>query len=154
MKSTLISLALFVLFLTLPTVSASAQSQDDAYKQTLKTMMTASGVIQTSETLLTQMIVMMKQNATGVADSFWDDFAGQYKEKFQNRMTELYIPIYQKYLTIDDLKQIIAFYESPVGKKLASVTPAMTAEGMQLGQQLGMEIATQIQKELKAKENQ
>lgn len=69
-------------------------------------------------------------------------------------MTELYIPIYQKYLTIDDLKQIIAFYESPVGKKLASVTPAMTAEGMQLGQQLGMEIATQIQKELKAKENQ
>lgn len=154
MKSTLISLGIFVLFLTLPIVSTSAQSQDDAYKQTLKTMMTTSGAIQTSESLLTQIITMMKQNASGVADSFWNDFAEQYKEKFQNRLTELYAPIYQKYLTIDDLKQIIAFYESPVGKKLASATPAMTAEGMQLGQQLGMEIATQMQKELKAKENQ
>lgn len=154
MKSTLISLGIFVLFLTLPIVSTSAQSQDHAYKQTLKTMMTTSGAIQTSESLLTQIITMMKQNASGVADSFWNDFAEQYKEKFQNRLTELYALIYQKYLTIDDLKQIIAFYESPVGKKLASATPAMTAEGMQLGQQLGMEIATQMQKELKAKENQ
>ena len=89
MKSTLISLGLFVLFLTLPTVSTSAQSQDDAYKQTLKTMMTTSGAIQTSESLLTQITTMMKQNASGVADNFWNDFAEQYKEKFQNRLTEL-----------------------------------------------------------------
>ena len=55
-----------------------------------------------------------------------------------------------KYLTLDDLKKIVAFYESPVGKKLGASTPAMMAEGMQIGQKLGMEIATELQQELQA----
>jgi len=48
------------------------------------------------------------------------------------------------------LKKIVAFYESPVGKKLGASTPAMMAEGMQIGQKLGMEIATELQQELQA----
>ena len=68
-------------------------------------------------------------------------------------MAELYTPIYQKYLTLNDLKEIIAFYESPVGKKMSASASAMMTEGMQMGQQLGMEIATECQQELKAQEN-
>ena len=62
-------------------------------------------------------------------------------------------PVYQKYLTLDDLKKIVAFYETPVGKKLGVSTPAMMTEGMQIGQQLGMEIANELQKDLDAQGN-
>ena len=57
------------------------------------------------------------------------------------------------HLTLDDLKKIVAFYESPVGKKLGAVTPAITMERMTAGQQLGMELVTLIQRELDAHGN-
>jgi hypothetical protein len=61
------------------------------------------------------------------------------------------VSIYHRYLTISDLKKITAFYESPVGKKLAESTPVMTAEAMEAGQQIGMGIAKEIMANLKEK---
>ena len=29
----------------------------------------------------------------------------------------MYMPVYEKYLTLEELKAVAAFYESPVGKK-------------------------------------
>ncbi|WP_337647998.1 DUF2059 domain-containing protein [Alistipes shahii] len=49
---------------------------------------------------------------------------------------------------IPAIKQIVAFYESPVRKKLAAATSSMTSEGMQAGQQLGMEIAREMMQEM------
>ena len=49
---------------------------------------------------------------------------------------------------IPAIKQIVAFYESPVRKKLAAATSSMTSEGMQAGQQLGMEIARAMMQEM------
>jgi hypothetical protein len=59
--------------------------------------------------------------------------------------------VYIQKLTISDLKKITAFYESPVGKKLAESTPVMTAEAMEAGQQIGMGIAKEIMANLKEK---
>jgi len=41
----------------------------------------------------------------------------------------------------------------PVERNWARSTPAMMAEGMQIGQKLGMEIATELQQELQAQGN-
>ncbi|MFA6451085.1 MAG: DUF2059 domain-containing protein [bacterium] len=49
-----------------------------------------------------------------------------------NKMVEeIYIPLYAKYFDEDDIKAMIAFYESPTGKKFIDLTPALTAEAMQ-----------------------
>ncbi|WP_373731807.1 DUF2059 domain-containing protein, partial [Bacteroides heparinolyticus] len=57
-------------------------------------------------------------------------------------------PIYQKHLTLKDLEDILAFYNTPVGKKLSASTPVMGKEAMRIGQQLGMEIGRQMQNEI------
>lgn len=31
---------------------------------------------------------------------------------------EVYAPIYQQHMTLDELKKVVAFYESPAGRKL------------------------------------
>lgn len=103
--------------------------------------------------MVPQMIAMLKQQSPSASASFWDGFQKKWEGKFGNKLAELYAPVYQKYLTLDDLKKIVAFYESPVGKKLGASTPAMMAEGMQIGQKLGMEIATELQQELQAQGN-
>lgn len=38
------------------------------------------------------------------------------KQFFSDNLVKVYVPIYQKHLTLDDLKKIVAFYRSPVGR--------------------------------------
>ena len=145
----LTAVSMIMLFATVTSVYAQSDNNKE-YRATLEKMMNLSGGLEVSKTMVPQMVSMMKQASPGTADAFWDDFAAKWKTKFADRMVDLYVPIYQKYLTIDDLKDLIAFYETPIGKKLAEATPKMTVEGMQLGQKIGMEMATELQNELKA----
>jgi uncharacterized protein len=48
-------------------------------------------------------------------------------------MVDAMVPIYQKHLTKSDLAAIIAFYSSPVGRKLLKEQPAMMSEAMDKG---------------------
>jgi hypothetical protein len=38
------------------------------------------------------------------------------------------VPVYEKYFTAGDLKRLIVFYQSPLGKKLIEVTPSIMKE--------------------------
>lgn len=46
---------------------------------------------------------------------------------------ELIYPIYHKYLTLKETEELLAFYTTPLGKKLINVMPAMTQESIQVG---------------------
>lgn len=126
---------------------------NDEYKATLEKMLELSGSMASAKAMVPQMIAMLKQQSPSASTAFWDGFQKKWETKFGSKLAELYAPVYQKYLTLDDLKKIVAFYETPVGKKLGASTPAMMTEGMQIGQQLGMEIATELQKDLDAQGN-
>ena len=60
------------------------------------------------------------------------------------------VPIYDKYLSDDDIKSLIQFYESPVGRKLAAVTPALMAELQGVGEKQGEEEGRQTMLEVLA----
>lgn len=151
MKKGLVLVVMCVAMLFAAAPSVSAQAPSDEYKATLEKMLELSGSMASAKAMVPQMIAMLKQQSPSA--SFWDGFQKKWEGKFGNKLAELYAPVYQKYLTLDDLKKIVAFYESPVGKKLGASTPAMMAEGMQIGQKLGMEIATELQQELQAQGN-
>ena len=38
-------------------------------------------------------------------------------------MVEFYAPIYNRYFTLEELKNYIAFYETDLGRKIAKVNP-------------------------------
>ena len=61
-----------------------------------------------------------------------------------DEMIELVVPIYDKYLTHDEIKIIITFYETPVGKKMIAVLPQIMQESMAAGQQWGKEIGERV----------
>ncbi|WDP90682.1 MAG: DUF2059 domain-containing protein [Desulfobacter sp.] len=71
-------------------------------------------------------------------------------EMFENSdaLTEMMYPIYGQRFSEDELKKLIAFYETPLGKKLLRELPAITKEGMQAGQQLGQSLGPKIQKRI------
>lgn len=71
------------------------------------------------------------------------------KEVDEQALINLIIPIYKKYYTQEDLKAIIAFYETPVGKKSINVLPNITKDSMTAGQAWGLEIGTKVVNKLK-----
>lgn len=54
---------------------------------------------------------------------------------------DLLVPVYSRYFTKSDVEGLIAFYKSPLGRKLATVTPAISFESTKAGQQWAASIA-------------
>ena len=46
------------------------------------------------------------------------------------------IPLYARTFSADELKQIAAFYRTPVGARMLAAIPQLTGQGMQIGQQI------------------
>lgn len=133
--------------------SGQIAAQNGEYRECLKSLLDKSGGLAASEVMMDQMIPAIQQMTSGnIPADFWTAFRQKWNETAKDRMVDLYVPIYQKYFTLDDLKEIIAFYDSPVGRKLSAATPAMTQEGMQMWQQLGSEIAGEMIREVQQKQ--
>lgn len=82
------------------------------------------------------------------------DVPREYWEKMKEKIrvgdfVELIIPIYDKYYTHEEIKELIRFYDTDVGKKTIQIMPQMTQESMQAGQEWGRKIAEEIYSELK-----
>ena len=71
--------------------------------------------------------------------------------RFEDLISDM-IPVYQKYLTKEDLEGVIAFYSSPVGQRLLDKTPAMTTEAMKISmermEKMMPEIMAKMQKRM------
>ena len=60
------------------------------------------------------------------------------------------VPIYAKHFTHDDVKEMIAFYETPLGKKFVKVMPALMGASMVAGQQWAQKVSNRMAPKLKA----
>lgn len=61
------------------------------------------------------------------------------------------IPLYGKYFTASEIKGMIAFYSTDLGKKAISVMPSLMAESVSVGQQWGQSLSPQIEARVKAR---
>ena len=70
------------------------------------------------------------------------------KEFNKEKLTEAVIPIYDKHVSGEDIKALIAFYETPLGQRFVEALPAITREayedGARRGRQVGMRAMTRI----------
>ena len=91
------------------------------------------------------------KNYSAVDTATWNELQAEFKNTSIQELVQLLTPVYQKYLTQDDLGQLIAFYKTPIGEKFATNTPKITSESMAVGQQWGLAIGTKVLKKLEEK---
>jgi hypothetical protein len=141
-----------ILTVALTVTTSVAFSQDNSeYTKTLSQMMIKNGSQETFNVMLDQMTAMMKQQKPEVPELAWADLNDDLAVEAIKELTVLMSPVYQKHLSLEDLKGIIAFYNTPIGKKFAKKTPLITNESMQVTQQWGMQLMGKIQQKLKDK---
>ena len=61
------------------------------------------------------------------------------KEFSKEKIIESVLPIYDKYLTTEDVKALISFYETPLGHKVVDVLPQILKESYDEGSRRGRE---------------
>jgi uncharacterized protein len=140
--------------------TAQKAAVDPAALALAKDVMVAAGAAQQFESVVP---MMMGQMANAMASSAPPDKAQIIKDvmkmmtpKFIERKQELLdqvAVIYAQNLSMDDMKGVLAFYNSPTGKKLIASQPTIQQQSMLVGQawgqKLGMEMQQDIVNELK-----
>jgi len=135
---------IFILIFAACVFGVYGQSKNEDILKLLKSAGTDKLADQTMDLLIPQ----FKRLFPAIPIAFWDKF----KEKTDyDDMLKAYIPLYDKYYTHDEIKQLITFYETPLGQKVVEVTPVLTQESMAIGQawgeRLGQEIVNELIKE-------
>jgi hypothetical protein len=95
--------------------------------------------------IISQMIDSYRTTMPDVPSKFWDNFM---REVNSQELVELIVPIYDRHFTHQEIKELIAFYQSPLGVKLIQKMPAITQESFQAGQQWGQKLGERVMEKL------
>jgi hypothetical protein len=125
-----------------------APAIDPQKEKDVRKLLELSGAAKLGVQVMDQMLTQMRRLHPDVPPDFWDAFK---KEANADELTNLVVPIYANHFTDDEIKELIKFYESPIGQKLVREQPPMMRESMQVGQQWGFQLGQKIAKRLKEK---
>ena len=131
MKKPIVIVALIVTFFT-------SHSQNESYKDVLLEYMEVQGSLDSFNNSIDQMSQMMGGQIEA------DKLKPIMDEMFLSLVDAL-VPVYKNHLSIQDLKDGIEMYKTPIGKKIAQKTPLITQETMNVSMQWGMEFPSKIQ---------
>ncbi|WP_169543669.1 DUF2059 domain-containing protein [Sneathiella aquimaris] len=129
---------LSVLSMCLASSPLMAEELTDEKKAVIDTILTLTnaqksayeGIDQMSGQL-TQMLKAVPQlKKPGLAEKVSDKFVlfAKSRMKKDRMLNEISYPIYHKYFTLEELKALRGFYQTPLGKKLGSANPAIVQE--------------------------
>lgn len=144
MKKTILTLLLFV---GLTTFSYS-QNKVISKNEKIKNLMNLTGSGNLGVSVVNNMIDSFKKSLPNVENAFWNEFK---KEIIAEDLVNLIIPIYDKHFTENEIDELIAFYNTPIGKKMISTLPTITQESMLAGQNWGKLIGEKVIKSLREK---
>lgn len=142
---------LWVSFVLLLAFALMAQAQDNKkYEAAMIKMLEVSKSMDAMKQMAPQIISMVKQQAPAAPEEFWNGLEKGMLEMY-DEIIKAMIPVYEKYLTLEDIEGVIRFYETPVGKKLAESNTKIAAETMPIAQQIAMQTMQKLMESAKEK---
>jgi hypothetical protein len=145
---------------------ALADELTTAKKEDIKRLMEVTGATniakQFASAISQQIFQTLKAAGTKIPDRALAVMDTELTSLFSEKMSvpggfiDQIIPIYDKYFTHQDVREMLAFYQTPIGQKAISVLPAVTNEctlaGQRWGQSLGPELDQRVLSALKREE--
>jgi hypothetical protein len=99
-------------------------------------------VSKTTHELLDGMAKAMQSTAVPyLPASYWQDVRGEFAKL---DIASLYVPLYQRYFSQEDMQKVIDFYRSPAGKNLMTIQPLLVRDAQSTLGQKGREIGIAI----------
>ena len=151
--------------LLLAAACAGARGQEPAgqaaeeKRRDIRRLLQLNGSGQASVQIIEQMLPDMRNIFRGLFESLpvkSRELAVQIMEEetrrsfTAERMVEELIPVYEKYLTAEEIKSFVTFYESPAGRKFVAVMPFIIRESSGAGERIAGEAIERIYKRFRA----
>lgn len=95
----------------------------------------------TMQTMLHENLEQQRARAPFIPNDVWQDFETSFAKV---DFSQVFLPVYQKYLSQDDAAQALKFYRTPAGQDTLKVMPALMGEIGQASEQKGEEITKQV----------
>lgn len=125
MKKIVLSIAFLI-------ISQLTIAQDVNFKTEVLKLISISGADAQIKIVKPQILNMIPENKK---ENFSKEFDASIPSLL-DKMATIYMEIY----TVDDIKAMIVFYESPVGKKMSEKAAELGQKSMQAGQEWGQEL--------------
>ena len=94
----------------------------------------------------------LKKQTPQVSDEVWAEIREEFRKSFNREaIIKMYVPIYARHFSAVEVRQLIAFYASPVGKRLVAETPLIESEAFFKGMERGMSLGERLRELLKSK---
>ena len=113
---------------------APAAPIDPAKEAEIRKLLEMTGTVKLVNQMLGQMMETLRSRSSGLPPEFWDQLQ---KDMDPAKLVEKLIPVYDKYYSLDDLKAVNAFYQTPAGQHLLQAQPMVMKESMSIGQEWG-----------------
>jgi len=134
--------ALLVLALAAP-ARAQKQAVDPATAATVRRLLELTGAARLAVQTMEAMVPAQRQAMPQVPAAFWDAFMAHARRDI-GQLVDSLVPVYAAHFTLAQLQELVRFYESPLGRRLAEIQPLITQESMQAGQRWGALLGAQI----------
>lgn len=143
---------------TAPTQAAPAPAIDPVKEADIRKLLDLVGIKQLVDQMTDRTIQSLKPVMTNslppgeyraqLIDLFFEKFRSKFDTK---RLLDLSIARYDQNFSDDEIKGLIAFYQTPLGHKVITVLPTLAVElqedGRKIGQQIGRESMMEVLKE-------
>ena len=130
------------------TSSIQAQGKSD-YLEMLNELLEVTGSTTTTDLFMVKLIEAAKMEYPDVEEDDWKNLElVVHNSRLEYREKKL-VPLYQKYLSSEDLEELIKFYHTPVGQKYAKVVPQLSLEANRAGMEWGEQLAKTLEKEIR-----
>ena len=136
-----------------PVRAQSASSPDTAKVRLIRRLITDAHVTDQALQVIEQALPAQRAANPGVPAVFWDRFLEQARAR-RGELEDGYVALYDRNFTATELRGLVAFYESPIGKRFIEVQPTLTREGMAMGQEWGTRIGADVGRTLAAERGQ
>ena len=125
--------------------SFAAKAQADSFDSDIMKMQLVNGSNASVNALFPRIVAQLKQSKPDLSDARMAAMKMDVFDVEVASLNEQLIPVFKKYYTQSEVKEIIAFYETTVGKKLAETTPKIMMDQMQLTQTWAMGLMSKMQ---------
>jgi len=124
------------------------QAEEAALANDIHRLLKANGATEMGTRIINQIVVTSKRGNPTVPGRFFEEFGRQINPE---DVFPFLPPVYARHFTHDEIRQMIAFYESPVGVKMMSQMDALGEETMLADSQWSDALAQKLAAAMQAK---
>jgi len=139
----------FVVAITcLLTSIAHAQKADTTAPNTSRLalahrVLDASGTVETMVAAIRANLPAQRMASPQIPAEFWTRFEARITQDAPHLVDSIAV-LYAKRFTQEELQGILAFYQSPVGRRVRELQPGLVTESSAIGQRWGMRLGAEI----------